>query len=366
VQKFWDNADSAPSRMGGTPVSSLAGAFPRSFMIGDVSIAPATVLAPMAGVTDTVFRRFIKNLGGCGLIMTEFTSADGVLRDERVRGRYLHFYEDEHPVSAQLFGSSPSVLAEAARLVEDLGFDLVDLNLGCPAKKVVKCNGGSGLLRDLPLIRQIFESVRAAVKIPFTVKFRAGWSDDEIVCVELARLAEDCGLGAVALHARTREQGYSGNARWEWIASVKQAVKIPVIGNGDVRSPEDACAMVAQTGCDAVMIGRMAPANPWIFRQIEQYVNGAAGGRARQPGVKLYDEPTEADRYQMIRTYFQMLLEEEMAGTEGKMKQFASWFTHGVPGGAALRKAIYEAKSGPEILGRVEEFFETKSTVQAG
>jgi nifR3 family TIM-barrel protein len=327
----------------------------------------------MSGVTDTVFRRFIKNLGGCGLIMTEFTSADGVLRDQRVRGRYLHFYEDEHPISAQLFGSSPSVLADAARLVEDLGFDLVDLNLGCPAKKVVKCNGGSGLLRDLPLIRQIFDVVRAAVKIPFTVKFRAGWNDDEIVCVELARMAESCGLDAVALHARTREQGYSGNARWEWIASVKQSVKIPVIGNGDIRSPEDACAIVAQTGCDAVMIGRMAPANPWIFRQIEQYVNRTArvgtGDPARQAEQgsreKMYDEPTEADRYQMIRTYFQMLLEEEMPGAEGKMKQFASWFTHGVPGGAALRKSIYEAKSGAEILAQVEEFFETKLPTSA-
>jgi len=363
----------------------------------------------MAGVTDTVFRRFIKNLGGCGLIMTEFTSADGVLRDQRVRGRYLHFYEDEHPISAQLFGSDPNVLSDAARLVEDLSFDLIDLNLGCPAKKVVKCNGGSGLLRDLPLIRKIFESVRAAVKIPFTVKFRAGWNDDEIVCVDLARLAEDCGLCAVALHARTREQGYSGNARWEWIASVKRAVKIPVIGNGDIRSPEDACAMVAQTGCDAVMIGRMAPANPWIFRQIEQYRSSrgyepgrhepgghdfsraataalstsalAAEGQGPlwdgAPGAKApdsspvngttkvvpsrsYDEPTEADRYRMIRTYFQMLLEEEMPGSEGKMKQFASWFTHGVPGGGALRKAIYEAKSGAEILSNVEEFFEAK------
>jgi tRNA-dihydrouridine synthase B len=383
VQKFWDNTDAAVARTGESPVPTLPvpTLFPAVLKIGNVRIAPATVLAPMAGVTDTVFRRFIKNLGGCGLIMTEFTSADGVLRDLRVRGRYLHFYEDEHPISAQLFGSSPRVLADAARLVEDLGFDLVDLNLGCPAKKVVKCNGGSGLLRDLPLIRQIFEAVRAAVKIPFTVKFRAGWNDDEIVCVELAHIAESCGLGAVALHARTREQGYSGNARWEWIASVKQAVKIPVIGNGDIRSPEDACSIVAQTGCDAVMIGRMAPANPWIFRQIEQYVGGATGVPARPvhvgtaalgcpaerssaasdgAGGKPYDEPTEADRYQMIRTYFQMLLEEEMPGAEGKMKQFASWFTHGVPGGAALRKAIYEAKSGAEILGRVEEFFEAK------
>jgi tRNA-dihydrouridine synthase B len=276
-----------------TPVPARM--FPAVLKIGNVRIAPATVLAPMAGVTDTVFRRFIKNLGGCGLIMTEFTSADGVLRDQRVRGRYLHFYEDEHPVSAQLFGSSPNVLADAARLVEDLGFDLVDLNLGCPAKKVVKCNGGSGLLRDLPLIRQIFEAVRAAVKIPFTVKFRAGWNDDEIVCVELARMAESCGLGAVALHARTREQGYSGNARWEWIASVKQAVKIPVIGNGDIRSPEDACAIVAQTGCDAVMIGRMAPANPWIFRQIEQY--------ERQPSATEHvaEQSCERHRQQALR-----------------------------------------------------------------
>jgi tRNA-dihydrouridine synthase B len=302
----------------------------------------------MAGVTDTVFRRFIRNLGGCGLIMTEFTSADGVLRakDKKAK-RYLHFYEDEHPISAQLFGSDPRVMAEAARMVEGIGFDLIDLNLGCPAKKVVKCNGGSGLLRNLPAIRRIFEAVRGAVQIPFTVKFRAGWNDEEIVCVELAKMAEDCGLCAVALHARTREQGYSGNARWEWIGGIKDAVKIPVIGNGDIRSPEDACAMVTQTGCDAVMIGRTAPSNPWIFRQIEQYCMS-----------KAYDEPTESDRYQMIRTYFQMLIEEEMPGAAGKMKQFASWFTHGVPGGAALRKGIYEAKSENEILLKVEEFFE--------
>ena len=222
--------------------------------------------------------------------------------------------------------------------------------------------------------------------IPFTVKFRAGWSDDEIVCVELARMAESCGLAAVALHARTREQGYSGQARWEWIAAIKDAVKIPVIGNGDIRTPEDACAMVTQTGCDAVMIGRTAPSNPWIFRQIQQccagmenaHENTEWGGKDREghdfsradssensrsalaAEGQPYDEPTEADRYQMIRTYFQMLIEEELPDAVGKMKQFASWFTHGVPGGAALRKAIYESKSAVEILGRVEEFFEAR------
>src|SRR5437764_7345985 len=395
---------------------------PHSVQICSVRISPATVLAPMAGVTDTVFRRFIRNLGGCGLIMTEFTSANGVLRakDQKAK-RYLHFYEDEHPISAQLFGSDPQVMADAARIVEDLGFDLVDLNLGCPAKKVVKCNGGSGLLRDLPRIRGIFEAVRAAVTIPFTVKFRAGWNDEEIVCVELAKIAEDCGLCAVALHARTREQGYSGNARWEWIAAVKGAVNIPVIGNGDIRTPEDACAMVAATGCDAVMIGRTAPANPWIFRQIEQYCAWLQQGRdgkdwepqgreghdfsraeyrsslaasaAEIAGAKVptslgdcsgttevvpfpyvlkekpfsdgsstnpYDEPSESDRYEMIRTYFSMLIEEELPDATGKMKQFASWFTHGVPGGAGLRNAIYDSKTAPEILTRVEEFFEAR------
>src|SRR6202046_53312 len=290
MKKTWDNP-----REHAMPEHTRV---PASFTIGNVKIAPATVLAPMAGVTDTVFRRFIKNASqfsataddagdvgqetsnqqsGCGLIMTEFTSADGLSRmRETKRKRYLTYYDDEHPISAQLFGSNPETLADSARIVQDAGFDLVDLNLGCPAKRVVACNGGSGLLRDLPLIETIFKAVRGAVTIPFTVKFRMGWSDKHIVCVELAKLAEDCGLNAVALHARTREDGYTGQARWEYISAVKDAVNIPVIGNGDIRTPEDAAAMVERTGCDAVMIGRTAPANPWIFRQIGQYTGSKA------------------------------------------------------------------------------------------
>ncbi len=372
---------------------------PASFSIGNVQIAPATVLAPMAGVTDTVFRRFIKNASqfsasatdstdvnsetsnqqsGCGLIMTEFTSADGLSRmRETKRKRYLTYYDDEHPISAQLFGSNPETLADSARIVQDAGFDIVDLNLGCPAKRVVACNGGSGLLRDLPLIETIFKSIRAAVTIPFTVKFRMGWNDKHIVCVDLAKMAEDCGLNAVALHARTREDGYTGQARWEYIAAVKDAVRIPVIGNGDIRTPEDAAAMVEATGCDAVMIGRAAPANPWIFRQIAQYT-----ATKEATGVGTYDHPTDQDRYRMIRDYFNMMVEEialeeaaEAARAEailasgqtareqrhrdcvGKMKQFASWFTHGVPGGGALRKQIFESKNGNAVLEAVDRFF---------
>lgn len=336
------------------------GEFPSTLRIGEIRVEPATVLAPMAGVTDTVFRRLIRGQGGCGLLMTEFTSSHGVVAMERHKHsskrskafHYLYFEPGERPISAQLFGADPEVMAEAARVCEAAGFDAVDINFGCPVKKVVRCNGGSGLLRDLPLVGQLLQRVRSAIRIPLTMKFRAGWNERELVHLEMAKLAEDNGLQAIALHGRTREQGYSGVANWRWIGEVKARVKIPVIGNGDIVRPEDAVRMVKETGCDAVMIGRAASSNPWIFRQIKEYLETGE-----------YYQPSEQDRWEIMHRYFAMLLDKGGLDVAGKMKQFATYFTHGVRNGAKLRAAIYQAREGAEILRLADEHFERELSV---
>lgn len=319
----------------------------REMMIGEVRIHPALVLAPMAGVTDSSFRRLIKELTGVGLIVTEFISVEGLTRGNLRTHRMMKFLPEEAPLSIQIFGYDAERMALAAEIIEEAGAAIVDINCGCPAKKVVRGGGGSSLLRDLPQLEKILRTIRSRVKIPVTMKIRTGWDEATINAVEVAKIIEGSGGNMVAIHGRTRMQGYSGKANWEVIAAVKQAVKIPVIGCGDVVTAEQAVARFAETGVDGVMIGRGAIANPWIFRQTTDLLMGR----------ETY-QPALGEKQTVLHRYHE-LLKDEMPerALSGKLKQMCGYFTHGLAGGARLRERVFHAQSVAEIFDQIDEYF---------
>jgi tRNA-dihydrouridine synthase B len=321
----------------------------KPFKIRDILIAPPLVLSPMAGVTDVAFRCLLKRRGGIGLTVSEFISVEGLTRNNPKSKRQMRFYDYERPFAVQIFGGQPERMRMAAEMAEEVGADILDVNCGCPAPKVVKHGGGSGLLKEHSRLETILKEIRRAITIPLTVKIRAGYYDNHINAVETARLAEQCGVEHIALHGRTKEQGYKGRANWELVRQIKEAVKIPVSGSGDVTSPAEAFARWRETGCDGILIGRGAMANPWIFRQIEDHIAGRAPF-----------EPTLSDKRAVLLEYFELLRADmpEFAAI-GRMKQLAGQFTRGLPGGARFRQVIYHSHAVAEVLDRIEEYFET-------
>jgi nifR3 family TIM-barrel protein len=303
------------------------------YYVEQIRIAPNITLAPMAGVTDTVFRRMILRLGGCGLVSTEMTNAASVSPKALKRHHLLDFYPEERPLTMQLSGNDPEMVANAARMVEQLGADILDINCGCPSPKVTGGGHGASLLRDLPKMGRLLRAVKAAVQIPVTLKFRAGWDEQSLNFLDTAKLAEDSGIAAIALHPRTREQGYKGSADWSRVAAVKQAVRIPVIGSGDVKNAADALARLGDTGVDGVMIGRGAMENPWIFLQVAQLRRGET------PFV-----PTPADKLDFLLRYLE-LCEQEMPErlALNKLKQLVGQFVVGLPNASQLRVGVHQS-----------------------
>jgi nifR3 family TIM-barrel protein len=323
----------------------------KAFKIRNIEINPPLILSPMAGVTDYTFRRLIKRRGGVGLVVSEFISVEGLTRGNPKSKRQMRFDEEERPYAVQIFGGQPGRMALGAEMAEEVGADILDVNCGCPAPKVVKHGGGSALLKDLPRLEIILKEIKKSISIPLTLKMRTGFSDSTINCVEAATMAEQCGVEHIQVHGRTREQGYKGMANWDLIRAVKEAVSIPVSGNGDITTIEYGLKRWRETGVDGILIGRGAMQNPWIFRQFHDAMQG------REPY-----QPDLAEKKVVLLEFFEMLREEmpEIVAL-GKMKQLAGQFTKGLVGGAQFRQTLYHSHSAVEILDNITVYFETLS-----
>lgn len=315
--------------------------------IGNVTLKNNVILAPMAGVTDLPFRILCREQGA-GMVCMEMVSAKAIYYGNKNTEQLLEIHPQEMPASLQLFGSDPDIIGEMAKRIEERPFAVLDLNMGCPVPKVVNNGEGSALMKDPKLVEEILTRLVKAVKKPVTVKIRKGFDEEHVNAVEIARIAEGCGVAAVAVHGRTRAQYYSGKADWDIIAAVKDAVKIPVIGNGDVTSARSAEAMLRYTGCDGVMIGRAAQGNPWIFREVTEYLEtGAAVPRPKPEEVKELVERHAA---------LQLKYKGEYTAVR-EMRKHLAWYTAGYPHSARFRQTINTMETMEELLTGVEEIF---------
>ncbi len=319
--------------------------------IGNLHLSNNLIMAPLAGITDLAFRTIVRRYG-CGLCYTEMVSADGLVRGHRATFNYLRSDPGDRPLIAQVFGSDPAVLAAAARVIEEGGLaDAVDINMGCPVKPVIRRGAGAALMRDPEKVRLILQATRKATTLPLTIKIRAGWSPKEKNALEIARIAEQEGADAIAVHPRTASQGFSGRADWSVIAEVKTALKIPVIGNGDVETPDDVSAMSDSTGCDAVMIGRSALGNPWIFRDALRLRAGEGTGLA---------PPEEKERLIGEHLMMSVGLYGEVTGVN-HFRKHLFWYTRGLRGSAAFRKEAGTITGKSNVLAKVSAYFEELS-----
>lgn len=319
----------------------------KKLTIGNVVLENPVILAPMAGVTDLPFRLLCREQGA-GLVCMEMVSAKAIYYHNKNTEELMEIHPSEKPASLQLFGSDPGILSEMAKRIEEKPFDILDLNMGCPVPKVVNNGEGSALMKDPRLVEEILTGLVKAVKKPVTIKLRKGFDDEHVNAVEIAKIAESCGVAAVAVHGRTRQQYYSGKADWDIIAAVKDAVKIPVIGNGDVDSPEAAAALLTQTGCDGVMIGRAAQGNPWIFREVVHFLE--TGEKLARPSV------TERKELILRHAALQLQIKGEYTAVR-EMRKHLSWYTTGMPHSARFRQTINSMESMEELIKGVEMIF---------